>query len=396
MIAQRPPMGWNTWNTFGGNISEQLIRETADMMADNGFRDAGYEYLVIDDCWSEKQRDSQGRLVCNHEKFPNGMKAVADYVHSRGLKFGMYSCAGVMTCAGYPSSYDHEFVDALTFAEWGVDFLKYDFCNFPDNAECIQRYHTMSMALKASGREILFSACNWGSKEPWKWMKSIGAHMYRSTGDIMDNFVSFTDIVKSQLDNYCCSGAYCFNDIDMLTVGMYNKGNVAFGKPCTDNEYKIQFSLWCLLGAPLMIGSDIRNLTKESKDLLLNRELIAINQDPECRPPFLGRKAPVTISNPDPKPGESQWIQVQDMAYTFIKHLANNEFIIAYYNLYEDESEICCLFADIGLPYTSGYGFAMKDVFTGEDLGVKTDYYNVRLAGHDCKLVRCKLVKVNE
>jgi alpha-galactosidase len=173
---------------------------------------------------------------------------------------------------------------------------------------------------------------------------------------------------------------------------MYNKGNVAFGKPCTDNEYKIQFSLWCLLGAPLMIGSDIRSLTKESRELLLNPELIKINQDPECRPPFLGRKAPITISNPDPKPGESQWIQVPDMAYTFIKHVTNNEFIIAYYNFYDQESDINCIFADIGLPYTSGYGFSMQDVLTGEDLGVKTDYYTVRLDSHDCKLVRCKLV----
>ena len=395
MIAVKPPMGWNTWNTFGGNINEQLIRETADTMVEEGFLDAGYEYLVIDDCWSLRERDEKGYLVADPEKFPNGMKAVADYVHSKGLKFGMYSCAGVRTCAGYPSSFDHEFQDAQTFADWGVDFLKYDYCNFPDSADCIARYHTMSLALKATGREILFSACNWGQKEPGKWMKSIGAHMYRSTGDIMDNFISFTNIVKSQLDNFCMSGSYCFNDIDMLTVGMYNKGNVAIGKPCTDEEYKIQFSLWCLLGAPLMIGADIRNLNAFCIELILNKNLIAINQDEECRPPFLARKADITVENKDPKPGEMPWIQIPDKAYTFIKHMSNNEFILAYYNLYEEEAEIGCIFADLGLPYTSGYGFELVNVFTGEEIGVKRDYYNVRLAGHDCALFKCRLVKCN-
>ena len=145
----------------------------------------------------------------------------------------MYSCAGVRTCAGYPSSYDHEFVDAATFAGWGVDFLKYDFCNFPTTGDCRMRYQMMSMALKASGRDILFSACNWGVEEPWHWMRSVGAHMYRSTGDIQDNFVSFTDIVKSQLDKFCDSAPGCYNDIDMLTVGMYGKGNVGLGHATT-------------------------------------------------------------------------------------------------------------------------------------------------------------------
>ena len=158
MLAKKPPMGWNSWNTFGPNINEALIMETADAMVSLGYRDAGYEYLVIDDCWSLKERGADGRLVPDPEKFPHGMKYVADYVHEKGLKFGMYSCAGLRTCAGYPSSYDHEYVDAQTFAGWGVDFLKYDFCNFPENADCKNRYLRMSMALKATGRPILFSA----------------------------------------------------------------------------------------------------------------------------------------------------------------------------------------------------------------------------------------------
>ena len=187
MIAERPPMGWNSWNTFGERIDEKLIFETADILVERGYKDAGYEYLIIDDCWALRERDEKGRLVPDPEKFPHGMKAVADYVHKKGLKFGMYSCAGVLTCAGYPSSYDHEFEDAKQFAEWGVDYLKYDYCNFPENADCVNRYHMMSMPLKASGREILFAACHRGQKESFNWMRSIGAHTYRSTGDIFDN-----------------------------------------------------------------------------------------------------------------------------------------------------------------------------------------------------------------
>ena len=212
MIARTPPMGWNSWNTFASNINDALIRQMADFMVDEGYLAAGYEYLVIDDCWSLRQRGADGRIVPDPEKFPHGMKALADYVHSKGLKFGMYSCAGARTCAGYPGSYDHEFIDAQTFADWGVDYLKYDYCNFPASGNCKARYLTMSMALKATGREILFSACNWGQQEPGTWMRQIGAHMYRSTGDIMDNYISFTNIVKSQLDKLHMSGSFLSGD----------------------------------------------------------------------------------------------------------------------------------------------------------------------------------------
>lgn len=393
MIAARPPMGWNSWNTFGNNISEELIFQIADTMVEQGYKDAGYEYLVIDDCWSLKERDTQGNLVADPVKFPHGMKAVADYVHGKGLKFGMYSCAGVLTCAGYPSSYDHEFQDARQFAEWEVDFLKYDFCNFPDNADCINRYHIMSMALKASGREILFSACNWGQQNPWNWMRSIGVHMYRSTGDIFDNFNSFINIFQSQMEHFCQSGPYCFNDIDMMTVGMYNKGNVAIGKPCTDGEYRMQFSLWCLAGVPLMMGADIRDIKPEMKELLQNKELISINQDPECRPPFLVNKAGVLVPVTNDNDAVEPFQIVPDKLLSFIKHLSNNEFVIAYYNLSEQEQNINCIFADAGVPYASGYGFSMKDVFTGEELGVKRDYHIASVPGHDCKLYKCKLVR---
>ena len=393
MIAKKPPMGWNSWNTFGKNINESLICQIADTMVEKGYRDAGYEYLVIDDCWSLKERDISGNLVPDPEKFPGGMKSLADYIHSKGLKFGMYSCAGILTCAGYPSSYDHEFQDAALFAKWGIDYLKYDYCNFPKNADCINRYQTMSMALKATGRDILFAACNWGAEDSWNWMRSIGAHTYRSTGDIFDNFRSFMGIFQSQLSHLCQSGPYCFNDMDMLTVGMYNQGNVAIGKPCTDSEYRMQFSLWCLAGTPLIMGSDIRNITPQMKNLLLNKELIAINQDPECRPPYLVGKRSVMVPEENSDDAVEPLRLVKDKLLTFIKHLSNQEFVIAYYNLHEEEQEMHCIFADVGLPYTSGYGFDMTDVFTGEHIGSKRDYHIVSVPGHDCRLFRCRLIK---
>lgn len=393
MIAIKPPMGWNSWNTFGKDINDSLIRQIADTMVEKGYLEAGYEYLIIDDCWSLKERDNIGNLVPDPEKFPNGMKSLADYIHSKGLKFGMYSCAGILTCAGYPSSYDHEFQDAALFAEWGIDYLKYDYCNFPKNADCINRYQTMSMALKATGKNILFAACNWGSENSWSWMRSIGAHTYRSTGDIFDNFRSFMGIFQSQLEHLCQSGPYCFNDMDMLTVGMYNQGNVAIGKPCTDSEYRMQFSLWCLAGTPLIMGSDIRNMPPQMEELLLNKELIAINQDPECRPPYLVGKRSVMVPEENTNEAVEPLRMVKDKLLTFIKHLSNQEFAIAYYNLHEEEQEMHCIFADVGLPYASGYGFDMTDIFTGEHIGIKRDYHVISVPGHDCRLFRCRLAK---
>ena len=376
MLAKRPPMGWNSWNTFAENISEQLIFEMADAMVEKGYLAAGYEYLVIDDCWAKMERDENGRLAADPEKFPHGMKAVADYVHSKGLKFGMYSCAGIRTCAGYPSSYDHEFIDAQTFADWGVDFLKYDFCNFPAVGNCRARYHRMSMALKATGREILFSACNWGVEEPWKWMRAIGAHMYRSTGDIVDNYKSFKDIAISQIDNLCMSGPGSFNDPDMLIVGMYGKGHVGFGG-CSDLEYRTHFALWCLFGVPLMMGGDIRSLTPQSEALLKNPALIAIDQDEECRAPYLADS--------------------RDGRYFFIRHLSNNEFVLAYFNFNDEPTgswRFSGCFDDIGLPYDCGYGLHLTDVFTGEDLGVKRDAFYPSIEPHGCQMYHARLEKI--
>ena len=235
MIAKKPPMGWNSWNTFGDKINEQLIKEMADRIVEDGYRDLGYEYVIIDDCWSLRER-VDGKLVADPALFPNGMKALADYIHSKGLKFGMYSCAGTKTCAGYPSSYGHEFSDAKQFAEWGVDYLKYDFCNFPVSGDAKNAYLTMAMALRSTGRDILFAACNWGMYDPSGWMRSHGAHSYRSTGDIFDGPKSYKDLFISQVENVENNAPGCWNDMDMLIVGMHGNGNVGIGG-CSDLQY---------------------------------------------------------------------------------------------------------------------------------------------------------------
>ena len=190
MVKLTPPMGWNSWNTFGANISEELIFEIADRMVEDGYLDAGYEYVVIDDCWSLRERDANGRLVPDPKKFPHGMKYVADYIHSKGLKFGMYSCAGMLTCAGYPGSMDHEFIDAATFAEWEVDLLKYDYCFNSRIIAGEYLYRRMGLALENCGRDILLSCCTWGVDQTHEWVKTTASSMWRSTTDIFDNWDS--------------------------------------------------------------------------------------------------------------------------------------------------------------------------------------------------------------
>ncbi len=374
MLAARAPMGWNSWNTFADKINEKLIFEMADAMVSMGYLAAGYEYLVIDDCWSLRDRDENGFLVPNPEKFPHGMKAVSDYVHQKGLKFGMYSCAGQRTCAGYPSSYDHEYQDAATFASWGVDFLKYDFCYFPQSGDAKMRYLTMAMALKASGREILFSACNWGSDESWNWMREVGAHMYRSTGDIFDNFASFSNIAKSQFKNFSMSAPACFNDMDMLTVGMYGKGNVGLGDACTYEDYVTQFALWTFFSAPLMIGGDIRAMDEKCRALMLNKNLLRIDQDEEARSPHM--------------------IKDDRGSYMFLKHLSDDEFALGMFNLSEQRIEMELMFADCGVPVASGYGFELTDAVTGEKLGKRRDDLFVSLEKHQSRVLLARLCRV--
>lgn len=374
MLAQTPPMGWNTWNTFGHDINEKLILDTVDEFLKLGLDKAGYEYIVIDDCWSKRERDPEtGKIVPDPEKFPHGMKYVSDYIHSKGLKFGMYSCAGTRTCANYPGSFDHEYLDAETFAEYGCDYLKYDFCYRPRTANGPLLYYRMGMALKACGREILFSACNWGSDEVHKWIRSTGAHMYRSTGDIVDNFESMKNIALSQENLLGYSAPGCFNDTDMLTVGMYGQGLVG-SSGCGDAEYRSQFGLWCMFSAPLMLGCDIRKMNAETLALVTNKNLLRINQDPEARPPI-------------------SFMVGGERGRIYLKHLSNNEFAMGFFNMEECEVTLRTLLTDFGLSASSGYALELTDVFTNEVYGTFREHIHVPVPKHDCKIFLCKLVK---
>ena len=375
MLAQTPPMGFNTWNTFGSQINDTMIRETADAMVEKGLKEAGYEYLVIDDCWSERQRDPvTDKIIPDHVKFPNGMKAVSDYVHSKGLKFGLYSCAGVRTCANYPGSFDHEFLDAETFAEYGADFLKYDYCYAPGNEKINGPllYRRMGMALRASGREILFSACNWGKDDVEQWIRSAGAHMYRSTGDINDSPNSFKEIAKSQLNKLCYSMPGCYNDMDMLVVGMYGKGNVAAGG-CTDDDYLLHFALWCMFNSPLMIGCDVRTLSGPSLSLLTNKDLIAIDKDPEARPPIN--------------------FYVGWYGYTLLfKLLSDGSYAILAANATDNGQLMTGPFFNLGLD-ADRYGMELTDLMTGERIDTFYDYVHMILPPHKTRIFRGNLVR---
>ncbi|WP_238006080.1 NPCBM/NEW2 domain-containing protein [Dactylosporangium sp. AC04546] len=264
-----PVMGWNSWNRFGCNIDESLIRATADALVSTGLRDSGYTYVNIDDCWMASTRDAQGRLRPDPVRFPGGIAALADYVHARGLKLGIYSSAGTATCQGLPASLDHETVDAQTWASWGIDLLKYDNCN-NQGRPAVQRYKAMGDALKATGRHIVYSICNWGLDEPWVFGPDVGGSYWRTTGDISDNWGSVTSLLDQQagLETFARKGFY--NDPDMLEVG--NGG-------LTADENVAHFSLWSLLSSPLLLGNDLRSVSASTLAILRNPDVIAVNQD---------------------------------------------------------------------------------------------------------------------
>ena len=274
-LAPTPPMGWNSWNKFSCNVSEQLIRQQADAMAASGMKDAGYQYIVIDDCW-QKSRDADGNIQADPERFPSGIKALADYVHSKGLKFGIYSDAGSLTCAGRPGSAGHEFQDARQYAKWGVDYLKYDWCHTGTrNAEAA--YTIMAKALRESGRDIVLSICEWGVNQPEKWAPKVG-HLWRTTGDIYDTWegkkdwsMGMTNILDLQAERDPISAPNAWADPDMLEIG---NGNM------TTTEYESHFSLWAMLAAPLIAGNDLAKMDAATKRILTNADVIKVDQDP--------------------------------------------------------------------------------------------------------------------
>ena len=276
-LGKTPPLGWNSWNTFACEVDEKLIRDMADAMVESGMKDAGYEYINIDDCW-HGERDSDGNIQVNKDRFPSGMKALADYVHSKGLKIGIYSDAGNKTCAGFPGSRGHEYQDALTYAEWGIDYLKYDWCD-TENINPIGAYTTMRDALHKAGRPIFFSICEWGDNKPWDWAQNVG-HAWRTTGDIYPcwncelNHGSWSSwgvlpILDKQEKLRKFAGPGHWNDMDMMEVG----------NGMTEAQDRSHFSLWAIMNSPLIAGNDLRSMSDITRRILTNKRVIAVNQD---------------------------------------------------------------------------------------------------------------------
>ncbi|WP_330270587.1 NPCBM/NEW2 domain-containing protein [Lentzea sp. NBC_00516] len=335
-LAPTPPMGFNNWNTTAcrTEFNEAMVKGIADIFVNKGLKDAGYEYVNIDDCWAEKTRDSAGKLVPNRTRFPNGIKAVADYVHSKGLKFGIYTSAGTKTCNkdnGFPGGLDHEESDAQQFASWGVDYLKYDNCN-NQGVDAKQRYRKMRDALKKTGRPIVFSLCEWGQNKPWEWASDTG-HLWRTTGDINDTWPRTMDIYEKNvvLDSYAGPGHW--NDPDMLEVGNGKMSAV---------QYRSHFSLWAIMAAPLLIGSDLRKVSADTFTILENKDVIAVDQD---RLGVQGKRIRTT--------GKSG-------VDVIVKPLANGDKAVALFNKSGSTQTISTSLAEIGM---SGPA-VLKDLWT--------------------------------
>ncbi len=363
-LAKTPPMGWNSWNKFACNVSEDLIKKMADALVSTGMRDTGYQYVVIDDCW-QVDRDSQGNIVPDSKRFPSGMKALADYIHAKGLKFGLYSDAGTLTCQKRPGSRGYEFQDARQYAAWGVDYLKYDWCSTGTQNQQAS-YSIMRDALVKSERPIVFSLCEWGSSKPWLWAQDVG-NLWRTTGDIQDcwdckrewggmGFVHILDL-QDGLEAYAGPGHW--NDPDMLEVG--NGG-------MTTTEYRSHFSLWCILAAPLMAGNDIRSMSREIAEILTNKEVIAVDQDQQG---LQGRRV---------------WRE-RDLE-VWAKQLADGSRAVALLNRGTDEREITIKWTDIGYP--ENLPASVRDLWARKNLGKRTGRFSAKVVSHGVVLVRIK------
>jgi alpha-galactosidase len=361
-LALTPPMGWNSWNKFECNVSESLIKEMADALVTSGMRDAGYRYIVIDDCW-QIGRDAEGNIIPDPDRFSSGMKALADYIHSKGLKFGLYSCAGLKTCQERPGSRGYEFQDARQYASWGVDYLKYDWCfHTTQNAEA--SYSLMRDALLASGRPIVFSICEWGSNKPWLWAKDVG-NLWRTTADIQDcwdckrewggmGWIYILDL-QDGLESYAGPGHW--NDPDMLEVG--NGG-------LTITESQAHFSLWCLLSAPLMAGNDLRTMSADIKNILTNQEVIAVNQD------SLGR----------------QGLKVRDDGdlEVWSKEMKDGSRAVVLFNRSKSDSPVSVTWTEIGYP--AHLKAKVRDLWQKKDLGQFAGNYTAQVPSHGVVMVR--------
>lgn len=372
-LTPRPPMGWMTWNLFQGNINEQLIRETADAMVEGGFRDAGYEYIFIDDLW-QGGRDRQNNIIPDPEKFPNGMKALADYVHSKGLKLGIYSDAAQLTCGGWTASLGFEEQDARTFASWGIDYLKYDYCNAPeDSATARHRYRTMANALQNSGRDIVLGICEWGQRQCEEWCEEVGGQLWRTSYDVRDMWkdivkeggMGIIDIVNvtAPLAKYVRPGQW--PDMDMLVIGLNGTGGPSSdlgGVGCTQTEYQTQMSMWCMMASPLAMTNDLRKVSEDDRRILLNPEIIAINQD------VLGKAAERKVMN--------------DNYQIFVRPLADGSHAVALLNTSEKPLTLTADFASLGFAGK----YTVRDVWQHKDVVHNASKWKGRVMPHETRV----------
>jgi alpha-galactosidase len=349
-------MGWNSWNKFASRVDDATVREIADAMVSSGMKDAGYVYINIDDTW-EGDRDAQGNIQTN-KKFPD-MKALADYVHSKGLKLGIYSSPGPNTCAGYEGSYGHEQQDARTYAKWGIDYLKYDWCgarNLYTNEEMQAVYQPMGEALLATGRPIVYSLCQYGLSDVWKWGPEVGGNLWRTTGDIRDSWDSMARIGFGQDELAPWAKPGHWNDPDMLEIG-----NGAM----SDTEYKVHMSLWSMLAAPLIAGNDLRNMTPSIKEILMNREVIAIDQDREGK--------------------QGKRVSKTDNQEIWVRPLAGGALAVALFNRSTENADMTVTWADIGLKKTPRH---LRDLWAHTDVQAHGPKYSTTVPGHAVVLLR--------
>ncbi len=366
-LAPTPPMGWNSWNFFACNISEEKIKKMADAMASNGMKEAGYQYIVIDDCW-QISRDKDGYVIADPAKFPSGIKALADYIHSKGLKFGIYSCGGKLTCQKRPGGAGYEDKDAQRYAEWGVDYLKYDWCNSEGMKSTVQ-YSTMRDALHKAKRPIVFSLCEWGSTKPWLWADTVG-QLWRTTGDIQAKFAAGHGVLKifdeqSKIRQYNKPNGW--NDPDMLEVG--NLG-------LTYVESRSHFTLWCMMAAPLIAGNNLANMNADILQVLTNKNAIAVDQDKLGIQCF--------------KWGSSNGVEV------WLKPLADGSYAVCFLNRAGGTKSIdfnwqqTATDPDFKKSYTIDGGYSIFDVWSNKDLGTTQKNLSATVKGHDVLFVLLK------
>lgn len=363
-LAKTPPMGWNSWNKFECKINETIVKEVADAMVKNGMREAGYEYIIVDDCW-QIGRDSLGNILADPERFPSGMKSLGDYIHSKGLKFGIYSDAGILTCQGRPGSRGYEFQDARTYAKWGVDLLKYDWCSHgKQNAEA--SYILMRDAIKKAGRPIVFSICEWGTNKPWEWGAGTG-HTWRTTEDIINCFdcknnwggLGVLQIVDLQAEIGGYSGPGHWNDPDMLEIG---------NGVLTASEERAHMSMWSMFSAPLIAGNDIRNMSAQTRAILMNKEILDIDQD------SLGISA-------------TRWMKYADLEIWF-KPLSNHNFAFCLLNRSNQPVTIDQDLKAKIKNYQVDDSYTVRDLWKHRDIGSTKDNITGTIAAHDVLMIK--------